>query len=1108
MSKKRNKRNTKSSLKALRKRRAVGGRVKAFVGGSGFVAPSQEQILAAIEERKAVAAQAEAAKKAEAAKAAANAAAAKPETVPETVPETATDAQAATGENTATSAATGNQGVHGTGTETNEEWNRRMFGKDLPPVEPSTEEAEDTGDQAVADEDESVEETTEEIYENQLSTLMKMQGMTREEAIAHNANAISQGADLNGDGIVTNKEWSSFSKSNNNNTNNNTNTNNNAPDDPNDYNRGPINVEEKSPTAPVLERAVSKNALGTTGSAIGSAEATLNDPESSPAAKQRAKTILDNASISSDVQSLDTDEPGVSGPDISGGTTDVATGTTTDIADPTDIAKGRYDGVAAGELSDTRAAQGQVSTKAEAEGPTLTSPAEAAARDKVQEDAAKQKDPRDLIASPESYVDKVTGDTTIISPTPEAEAATRNLILGTKADDEVAAKIIKEVGFDAAQRRTVTGTAAKDSASKMLVVVGDLPEAITASIVEDPAEVTAQIDSQPVEVRAAIAALPTEALVSSQMENLLAGIDEGETPTWARPAIQKVNAMLAQRGLTTSTVGRDALFNAIIQTAMPMAQSNAQALQATAAQNLSNQQQANLAQSTQSMQLRLANLSNRQTSESQSAQMAQQMKTMQSQFSQDAVMTTEQMQQQTRTQNLANRQQAAQTDAQNVQAMAAQSLGNEQQIELSNLQYMNATESENMSAVQQERLAEMQVAADFLSKNAGFDQQMKIANLSNDQQMRLANLSSRNQQSSETMSAEQQTELANLNSRMQTNLTGAKIAESMNLAQLNVDQQRAVTNASVNANIDLTQFSADQQVAVANSKFMQTMALTDFNAEQQAAMQNATSLATMDMATADQNTKLAITNAQNFLSMDMANLSNKQQGVVLDQQLNQQRLLSAQAATNASKQFNATSENQINQFNTSLAATISQFNKSQANAMEQFNKSDTNKLAAIDSGNALQAATAEAQIEADVGKFNAQQELQRETWNAANAQAVEQSNVQWRRQANTASTAAANAANQQNVQNAYNMSALEQTQLWQQIRDEATYIRQAYESNEGREAQLLATAIGNEGAMYKGRTGGVGTLVNIVKDFTQTPEEKAAGRSTTPYDARDIPLPT
>ena len=80
------------------------------------------------------------------------------------------------------------------------------------------------------------------------------------------------------------------------------------------------------------------------------------------------------------------------------------------------------------------------------------------------------------------------------------------------------------------------------------------------------------------------------------------------------------------------------------------------------------------------------------------------------------------------------------------------------------------------------------------------------------------------------------------------------------------------------------------------------------------------------------------------------------------------------------------------------------------------------------------------------------------------------------------------------------MSALELTQLWQQIRDEATYIRQAYESNEGREAQLLATAIGNEGAMYKGRTGSVGTLVNIVKDFTgRDMAESARGTGNTGF---------
>ena len=154
----------------------------------------------------------------------------------------------------------------------------------------------------------------------------------------------------------------------------------------------------------------------------------------------------------------------------------------------------------------------------------------------------------------------------------------------------------------------------------------------------------------PVAVQAAIAALPTEALVSSQMETLLAGMEEGTTPIWARPAVAQVQDMMAQRGLDVSTVARDALFNAIIQTAMPIAQSNAQALQQRATQNLSNQQQANLAQATQDMQRRMANVANSQTASSQTAQMAQQIAVQQGTFGQQAVMTTAEQQQQQRQQ--------------------------------------------------------------------------------------------------------------------------------------------------------------------------------------------------------------------------------------------------------------------------------------------------------------------------------------------------------------------------------------------------------------------------------------------------------------------------
>ena len=844
------------------------------------------------------------------------------------------------------------------------------------------------------------------------------------------------------------------------------------------FERGPINIERKRPDPVDLDDSKlvmeSDPIIDATYDDIGRAQRVLSQAWRTPQERLAAKNLLEksNITVSDNVQELD-DAKAVTTSGVSAPTFDsLVEGTATEADAPENLTANTYEGEVARNLAATDASQGTVgpdSTASPDEIRALTERAIATSRDAVQEAAAKQLDPGDLTASPISYVSKVTGEKIKISPTPEAEAATRELITGTKADDKQAAEIIDKVGFEAAERRTVTGTAAKDAAGRMLVVIGDLPDDIAATVVEDPAKVTAQLDSQPVEIREAIASLPTEALVSTQMENLLAGMDEGKTPVWARPAVAQVNDMLARRGLSASTVGRDALFNAIIQTAMPMAQSNAQALQSRSSQNLSNQQQARMAESTQRMQVRMANLSSENTAESQSAQMAQQMKTMQSQFGQDAVMTSEQMQQQVRTQNLSNRQQAAQIDAQNAQAIRSQNLGNEQQIELADLQYLNATEADKMSAVQQERMAEMQVAADFLSKNAGFKQQMDLANLGNDQQMRLANLSSQNQQASEKMSADQQTELANLNTLMQTNLTQGQIAQSMGVAQLNVDQQRAVTNATMNANLDLTRFSADQQVAVANSKFMQSMTMTDFNAEQQTVMQNATSLASMDMAAVDQRTKVSITNAQSFLGMDMANLSNRQQGVILDQQMSQQRILSDQASANASKQFNATSANQTDQFNNSMAAQMEQFNASQSNAMEQFNANSANKRASEKAGMAFQASQITEQMNIDVAKFNEQTDLQRDQWNAANAQAVEQSNAQWRRAANTAESAATNEANRQNVQNAFGITSSEQAQLWQQERDEASYIRAAYESNAGRKATMIAAAISNEAANYKGR---------------------------------------
>ena len=835
----------------------------------------------------------------------------------------------------------------------------------------------------------------------------------------------------------------------------------------------------------------------------------------------------------------------------------------------------------------------------------------------------------------------------------------------------------------AASMDAVTGVARTAAAEDMMAVVADVKPEVTAAIAEDPAKYLKQIDENPdPQTVAAIAALPVEALVSTQMESLLAGMEEGKTPAWARPAVAAMEAKMAQRGLSTSTVGRDALFNAIIQSALPIAQSNATALQARAQQNLSNEQQANLSTAQNTMQVRMQNLANRQTHASQTASMAQQIKVQQGTFEQQAVMTTAQQQQETSLTNaqlaqqraqqessqrqqtaIANLSTGAQADLANLQAMNAAgsqnmtadqqsrlasynaqvnkvmrqaelsqdmekanlspalqvemqrvsemnaaskdtmtaeqterltnlqtlvdfrktdaafaqqmdmaNMSNEQQIELAMLQDKAATDSANftadnafsmqelnqkvarsvrqaeltsrmeevnldsklkvelselaeknttsranMSAEQQTRLANLNVLVDFRKTNAAMAQQMDLANLGNEQQMELANLQERsnvdaanfteanrgrtqelntyvqvmsqNEQLKQNadmanLSMEEKINLANLSSQSQADMASmsaenvqqlqvyekkmaagqvnAQLAQAMGLANLSNEQSAGMFNAQMNANFDMSKMSNEQQMEMANSKFMQTMTATKFSADQQTALSNASLLAQTDLANADARTRVSVENAKNFLTKDMANLSNAQQAIVMDQQIAQQALLSDQAAQNAAKQFGATSQNQIDQFMISQSNNMMQFNTSAQNAMESFNVTEANRTAAIEAGNQLQADSLTAQLEADISKFNASIDNQRDTWNAANAQAVEQSNVQWRRQANSADTAATNASNQQNVQNAYNISALDQTQMWQQLRDEADYVRTSYENEETRKTQLYATALANE----------------------------------------------
>jgi hypothetical protein len=194
-------------------------------------------------------------------------------------------------------------------------------------------------------------------------------------------------------------------------------------------------------------------------------------------------------------------------------------------------------------------------------------------------------DEKAIVKAAEGKVDpkvsKILADAAGIGEVPEIEGAEVEIEPGALTE-RVVGVLSPDAKATAAQNAGVT-LAKVTRAKKQLANAGLSEEEINA-LGTDPEDLEARLMDFSEEQRGIIEGLPEEALVSTQLDSLLAGIEEGEIPVWARPAVASVEQMLAKRGLRASSIGRDALVNTIIQSSIPLAQANAQAIQASVAQ--------------------------------------------------------------------------------------------------------------------------------------------------------------------------------------------------------------------------------------------------------------------------------------------------------------------------------------------------------------------------------------------------------------------------------------------------------------------------------------------------------------------------------------------
>jgi len=460
-----------------------------------------------------------------------------------------------------------------------------------------------------------------------------------------------------------------------------------------------------------------------------------------------------------------------------------------------------------------------------------TSPAEMATKTKVD----------NLTESDDQLIDKATGQ---VSGTSSATATTAAATTAdTSADvstetisaSAVADKTKAEADKATAAQGTISAgaqvSAAKGDASNITGAGTESISTITdpTQIVPPPARTVEEgemisgsaVDMAAVkeatDIQAATADPSKRATVQGQLEGLMQDFEGGATPAWAAGAMRSATAQMIARGLGSSSMAAQAIVQAAMESALPIAQQDAQVFAQFEAQNLSNRQQTALFAAEQR-----ANF-------------------LQLDFNQEF--------------------QARVANAAKISDIANMNFTADQQIALENARLTQTTNLANMSATNAKVMADAAAMSQMDLANLSNEQQAAVQNAQNFLQMDMANLSNLQQTSMFKAQAVQQallTDVAAENAAKQFNATSKNQANQFmaslksQVDQFNTTQTNAMSQFNAGEKNALSKFNSEMQnqrdqfnatntlvVAQANAQWRQNIATLNTSAKNEANMADA-----------------------------------------------------------------------------------------------------------------------------------------------------------------------------------------------------------------------------------------------------------------------------
>jgi DNA-binding transcriptional regulator YiaG len=424
-------------------------------------------------------------------------------------------------------------------------------------------------------------------------------------------------------------------------------------------------------------------------------------------------------------------------------------------------------------------------------------------------------------------VTNVAAPTPIGMPTPitaptAATATAAPGVTGVLADVTAQQGVVSDAAKAAAatQAPETTAVAGMEAAQGVAGTVQGAPTrtAQEGEMVSGPSVDMARVEQTLAQTQAAQGVVTDEMTVQGQLNKLTKDFDAGNPPPWAAASMRAATAQMAARGLGASSMAGQAIIQATLEAATPIAAADAKVFETMGLQNLSNRQQtamligqqraAFLGQEfDQAFQTKVMNaakisdIANRNfdaqtTIALENSRLANSMDIANLSAKNAVVLGKMAQMSQLETQNLSNRQQVAVENARNALAMDIKNLDNRQQTTLFRAQELN----------------------DALVSDAGFANATNITNANNalDAQKVSASLAQSAQQFNADLLAK-----VNMSNALAANEIGKFNAQQANAREefnANMSTQINLANARILAEISTANTAAANAAAAVNAK--------------------------------------------------------------------------------------------------------------------------------------------------------------------------------------------------------------------------------------------------------------------------------------------------